>query len=180
MFIQWRRDILEKDVFSRGFYAGLVAGFVMATGSLLSDFLPFPHLRIIDWMAIMIFAHAPSFTVLETGIAVLANIFFGGILGIGFSFMITLIKSERIYLKGWVFSLTVWISIYVVTTIYKVTGTVPTSVETAIANVIGSSIYGFTLAYATKKLLYGETESSYRMNMAPAMKPLRNREDKDK
>lgn len=128
---------MEKDIFSRGFYAGLVAGFIMVTGGLLLNFLPFPHLRIVDWMAIMLFAHAPSFTVLETGIAVLANTFFGGILGIGFAFMINLIKSERIYLKGWVYSLTVWISIYVVTTIYKVVGTVPTSVETAIANVIG-------------------------------------------
>lgn len=171
---------MEKDIFSKGFYAGLIAGVVMVTGSLLSHILPFPHLRVIDWMSIMIFAHAPSFTVLETGIAVVANTFFCGVLGIAFSFMITLIKSERIYLKGWVFSLTVWMSIYVVTTVYKVTGTVPTSVEAAIANVVGSSVCGLILAYATKKMLYGETESSYGMNLAPAMKPIRNRDDKEK
>lgn len=170
---------MEKDTFSRGFLAGTIAGVAMAAWSLLAGSLPFPHLRIIDWMSIMIFAHAPSFTAVETGIAIVANTFFCGILGIGFAYMIPLIKSEKIYLKGWVFSLTVWFGIYVVTTMYKVTGTLPTSVETTIFNVIGSSIYGFTLAYAINKLLIAEKTISYKLNMAPAMKPYGNR-DKEK
>lgn len=55
----------------------------------------------------------------------------------------------------------------------------PTSVETAILNAAGATVYGFTLAYATNKLLYGEKALSYKMHLAPAMKPLDNR-DKEK
>lgn len=114
----------------------------MVVWSLVAGALQVPHLRIIDWMAIMIFAHTQSFAVIETGIAMLANIFFCGILGIGFAYLMPLIKSEKIYLKGWIYSLTVWFGIYVIATMYKVAGTLPTSVETSIFNVIGSSIYG--------------------------------------
>lgn len=172
---------MKKDVFSRGFFAGAIAGIAMLAWSLLSGaILQIPHLRNVDWMAIMIFGHAPAFEVIETGIAMLGNIFFCGILGIGFAYILPLIKNENIYFKGWVFSLSVWFTAYVISTMYKIEGTLPTSIETTILNAVGATVYGFTLAYATKRLLYGETESSYGMNLAPAMKPLGNREGKEK
>lgn len=102
---------MEKDIFSRGFFAGVIAGIAILTWSLLAGAtLQISHLRIIDWTAIMMFAHTPPFQVIETIIAALGNIFFCGILGVAFSYIIPLIKSEKIYFKGWVFSLTVWFS----------------------------------------------------------------------
>lgn len=151
-----------------------------ACGLLLGAVLPIPILRYVDWMAIMVFAHPPAFELIETIIATMANVFFCGVLGIVFAYMMPLIKREKIYLKGWVFSLVVWIGAYTITTILKVDGTMPTSVETTILNISGATVYGFTLAYATNKLIYGEMKSSPVTNLAPAMKPMEDREEKEK
>lgn len=153
----------------------------MLAWSLLSGaVLQISHLRNVDWMAIMIFAHPPAFELIETIIAMIVNVFFCGVLGILFAYLLPLIKSEKIYLKGWVFSLVVWLGAYAISTIFKVVGTTPTSVETAILNISGATVYGLALAYTTNKLLYGEIKSSYGTNVAPAMKPLGDREDKEK
>lgn len=92
---------MEKDVFSRGFFAGISGGVAMLTWGLLSGaVLQIPHLRNVDWMAIMLFAHAPAFEPIEIIIAMVANLFFCGLLGIVFAYMIPLIKSEKSILKA--------------------------------------------------------------------------------
>ncbi len=161
---------MVKDRFINGFLAGVSAGIVMNLWGFLAGAMRFTDLRMVDWTAIIVFGHKPPFNSIEILIALLANLFFTGLLGIGFIALLSIIKNNTIYFKGWIYSVAIWFMIYAVTTLAKVEGTMPVSVGTTTANLIGATIFGFLVAYFTVKFLSTEKSSAYRTSLAPAMK----------
>ena len=170
-----------RDKFTKGFLAGVTGGLTANVVSLLLGFLNLTTLRFADWTGIIIFAHIPPFSTGEILFALAANIGFTGFLGIVFMYLVPLISSTNLHFKGWVFSTSIWFFIYAAATLFKVEGTMPLPLTTAIANVITTSIYGLVLAQTLRRDVIENTtaertKTPLRM-MPPAMKPIRKADD---
>lgn len=170
-----------KDKFTRGFFAGIAGGLAANGVSLFFGFLKITTLRFADWTGIIIFGHIPPFSTGEILFAIIGNIGFAGFLGIVFTYLISLIKSINLLFKGWVFSTFIWFFIYAITTLFKVEGTMPLPLNTAIANVITTSVFGLVLAgtlgkEVEKNIATERVRNKFRM-MAPAMKPIEKNSD---
>ncbi|MDT8903611.1 hypothetical protein [Anaeroselena agilis] len=160
-----------EDRVLRGFSAGIAGGIAMNIWSFISGAMNMTTLRISDWAAVIIHAHTPPFSLGETLFSLLGQLIFSGVLGIAFAYLVPPAGSRYLIFKGWLFSVTAWFLIYAVTTLFKVEGTVPIPLMTAIANLIASSVFGLVLAAALNALTVG-SGSSARLGMVPAMKPL--------
>ncbi|WP_285716244.1 hypothetical protein [Pelosinus sp. IPA-1] len=170
---------LLKDKFTRGFFSGVAGGLAANVVSLFFGFINFTTLRFADWTGIIIFGHTPPFSTGEILFSLTANIGFTGFLGIVFTYLIPLIKNTNLLFKGWVFSTFIWFFIYSVTALFKVEGTMPLPLNTAIANVATTSIYGLVLAATLGKEVVKNATESTRNNfrIVPAMKPIENNDD---
>jgi len=173
--------MILRDKFTRGFIAGMTGGLVANTASLLFGFLGLTTLRFADWTAIITLGKAPPFSTGEILFALAANIGFMGILGIVFIYLIPLIKSTNLLFKGWIFSTFIWFLIYSVTALFKVEGTMPLPLTTALANVVTTSIYGLVLAQVSEKEFVKNIASEQAGNVfrliKPAMKPFKKNDD---
>ena len=86
--------------------------------------------------------------------------FFGTIGHIGFSamggvifvYLIRLISSHYLYIKGIFFGLAIWFFAYTTTYMLKVPHLQNISFETSVADYFSSSVYGFVLTYVLLKL----------------------------
>lgn len=58
------------------------------------------------------------------------------------------ISPKNIFLKGWFFGVGIWFFAYVVTTLFKIPGLVEISLKNAFTNLLISSVYGLSLAWA--------------------------------
>ncbi len=173
--------IFLEDKFTSGFLAGVTGGLVANGVSFIFGFLGLTALRFADWTGIIIFGHIKPFSTGEILFALATNIGFTGVLGIVFTYLIFLIKSTNFFLKGWVFSTSMWFIIYTVTALFKVEGTTPLPLSTVIANAVTASTYGLVLVQALRNIvaknIATEKESIKFRMMAPAMKPIEKGND---
>jgi len=173
--------MILRDKFTRGFIAGITGGLVANIASLLFGFLGLTTLRFADWTAIIILGQTPPFSTGEILFSLAVNIGFTGILGIVFIYLIPLIKITNLLFKGWIFSTFIWFFIYSITTLFKVEGTMPIPLTTALANVVTTSIYGLVLAQVSEKEFVKNIASEQAGNVfrliKPAMKPLKKNDD---
>ena len=152
------------DRFTKGFISGIIAGLVFNLISLLSGFMGMSKLPIAAWTAIIIYGRTPPFTPIEIFIALVGNVFFTGILGCIFAYLLLGINRTHIYFKGIVYSIGVWFSIYAVTALFKLEGTLSLDLYTVLSNVIMSIVFGTGLAYFLAVLSTART--------SPATKPV--------
>ena len=168
-----------EDRLTRGFSAGVVGGLLMNLWAFFAGMMGFTTRRIVDWAAIMIYAHRPPFTSGELLFAFFGQLFFAGALGVVFAYLVPRVTSRHLLFRGWFFSVMTWFFIYGVTTLFKVEGTVPTPLNTAIANFIAATIYGLVLPVALQAFTAKTGVAERRMQMAPAMKPLKAEDNDD-
>lgn len=167
-----------EDRFTRGFLAGVGGGIVMNAWSFFAGSMNMTTHRMVDWAALAIYGHAQPFDFGEIIFAFMAQLFFTGVLGIAFAYLVPLITSRNILFKGWVFSAMTWFLIYGVAMLFKVDGAFPVPLKTPVADFVGATIYGLVLPLALEALT--ETNAaSPRVSMAPAMKPLDRQDDED-
>jgi len=133
------------DRFLRGFVAGVCGGIVMNLGSLAFYLSGLTSLPFWEWAAIMILGKQPAGTI-DLALAVSSHLFFTGILGILFTYLILLFSPAYLLFKGVVYALAVWFLIYGITMLYKVQGTVPVNYSTVLGNITGATLYGLTLS----------------------------------
>ncbi|MBE0466670.1 MAG: hypothetical protein IBX71_05525 [Candidatus Desulforudis sp.] len=135
-----------KDRLTRGFIAGLLAGIVMNGENYLTFYaLNFADLRHLDWAAALVFGHPPT-NILETAFAQIVQLFFAGLAGILFAYLVPFVTSRNHLLKGWIYGVLVWWVAYALTIMFRLPGLVTITLETAVSNVIGASLYGLVLA----------------------------------
>lgn len=170
------------DRFLRGLIAGVIGGIAMNFFSFMSGIFGFTDLRMVDWASIIIYGHTPPFNQGEIIFGTMSHLIFTGFLGVVFSYLVTVIRSKNIIIKGWIYSSVIWFFIYAVTTFFRVEGTVPIALSTAISNAVSSSIYGITLGYFTKYLMIFsiDVDEIKGGKLVPAMKPAPNEADHDK
>jgi len=166
-----------QDKLTRGFFAGILGGLAANIWSLFSGAIGFTKLRFVDWSSIIIFAHTPPFTLGETAWAFFAQLLYTGILGILFVYLISKATTRNLLFKGWIFGEAIWFFTYALTTLFKVEGTIPIALTTAISDFISASLFGLVQARAIQMLPYRDDALS-RMVAAPAMKFFKNKETK--
>lgn len=168
-----------KDRFVRGLVAGIIGGAASAIYSYFGGLIGFATLTIAEWIAIFLFAHVPPFSFGELVFSYIAQIGMGGVLGVGFSFWVPHVTSRHLVLKGCIYSVAIWFTLYGITTLFQLMGTVPTPLKTALSNFVSASIYGVSLAIALRSINSQDNTANNRRAMAPAMKPLDNEDDTD-
>jgi len=147
-----------KDRFTRGFMAGVIAGLISAVWNLGSYYFNMSTLRFLDFAAILTYGRRTR-NAWEAIFSWAATVFFYGLLGIIFVYLITLVTSENLFFKGSIYGITSWFTIYAITYLFKVPELSQISFLTTLSNFIGSVIYGVVLGYAVKILdLYREVK----------------------
>lgn len=137
-----------KDRVGRGFIAGLLAGVAMNLFSFLAIMMNWTHLPFWKWAAIVILAKENVGGPLEFSIGLFSHLFFTGLLGIVFSFLIPAVTSRIIIFKGVIYTTTVWFVLYGITHLFRFPGLVPVDGKTVLSNLAGSLVYGIALALA--------------------------------
>lgn len=143
-----------EDRFTRGFFAGIIAGIVTNAWSLFAGAMGFSNLRTVDLIGVLLYAYSPPFGTGEVAFALLGHLLVCSIIGVGFAYFVPQVTSENIFLKGWTFSVTVWFTIFALTTFFELPGTVPTPLNTILTSFASATIYGLVLAYTLRKLTH--------------------------
>lgn len=138
--------MLINDRFTRGLVAGIVAGIIQDALDYIAYLLDLTQLRYLDWVGVMIFGKTPI-TLPETLLSLGGELFFSGVLGILFAYLVPQIRSSNILIKAWMYGVSTWFSIYGVMTLFKVKGLEAVDIITASSDVVTSSVYGLVLGY---------------------------------
>ena len=141
-----------KDRFMNGLIAGGIAGiFALLIDLFFIDILKFGELKFWDFSSILLFGHKPQ-SFWQTTFGIIGHIGFAAMGGVIFVYLIRLISSKYIYIKGVFFGLTIWFAAYTTTYMLKVPHLKDISFETSVADYFSSVIYGLTLTYVVIKL----------------------------
>lgn len=141
-----------EDTLTRGFVAGIIGGIPTNAYSLFAGAIGITNLRTVDLIGALLYAYSPPFGYGEIVLALVGHILISGILGICFAYFIPIVTSRNIFLKGWIFSITIWFLVYAGATLFQVPGTVPTSLNTTINDLVSASIFGLVLPFVLRKL----------------------------
>ena len=141
-----------KDRTFYGFFAGIIAGVPQTILNLISYYFDFAQIRLLDWMAILIFGDKPMDS-LQTMTALVARIIFSGILGILFAHLMKYLDDDHYLFKGWIFGLLDMGLLYGTTTLLQVPQLTHMHTYTVLSNLVSSSVYGLLLAESLKRLL---------------------------
>jgi hypothetical protein len=167
-----------RDRFTRGFTAGIIGGIVANLVNYILGVTGVTDLTYLAWTSVVIYDHVPPFTLPETTFAVVGQLIFTGGLGVVFAYLFPVITSSNLVFKGTLLGMFLWFLIDGITTLFKIEGTYPTSLSTAMSDYFSAALYGLTLVQALAKLEYlAEAEPS--MMPQPAMKPMRDAETEE-
>jgi hypothetical protein len=140
------------DRFTRGFVAGIIGEIPTNALSFLAGAIGMTNLRTVDLIGVIFYAYPPPFGYGEILFALLGHILLSGILGIGFAYLIPQVTCQNFLFKGWILSITTWFTVYAITTLFQLPGTVPTSLNTTITDFVSATLFGLVLAFALRKL----------------------------
>lgn len=140
-----------KDRFTRGFIAGVIAGLISAAWNLGVYFLNLSTLRFLDFAAVLTYGRKTR-VIWESVFSFVTTFFVFGALGIVFIYLITLITSENLMFKSFLFGVSAWFSFYAITLLFKIPELSRVSFLTTLSNFIGAAIYGIVLGYVLKVL----------------------------
>ena len=136
-----------KDRFVKGFISGIIAWVPTFIFNYGAFYLKLSTLRWSDFAGIMLYGKKPH-GLPENLFALLGVIFFLGLLGVVYAYLIPKLLSEYYVFKSWVYGVTLWFVFYSVTLLFKVNYLKLIPLKTAICNFIGASIWGITLGLA--------------------------------
>lgn len=164
-----------NDRFTRGFVAGGIAGIISGLVGHFVYSLGFTTVRTIDLAAILIFARTPPFSLGDQIFATLIHAGWSGVMGVFFAYIIRVIGSENYYFKGALIGVSSWFAVYILTTLFKIEGTLNVALTNAIGNSFIAVIAGLAIAYflmAFNPATSSEKSHSARLVPQPAAKPI--------
>jgi len=136
-----------QDRFTRGFLSGVIAGIPTFIFAIIAARLNLTTQFWADFASVFIYGHKAA-TLLENLLAIIVTLFFTGLMGIVFAFIISIISSGNYLLKGWVFSVTVWFFAFAVVYLFNVKPLDAIPLKTAFINFLEATIWGLVLGYA--------------------------------
>ncbi len=138
-----------KDRFTRGFLAGAISGVPTFILTVIAYQLKWTSIRWAHFASILIYGHKDR-NLLEDIFATLITLFFTGLMGALFAYIIPQIKSSNYPFKGWVYGVTIWFVSYAVTLLFKVPEVATILLKSAFFNFLEASLWGLTLGYTLK------------------------------
>lgn len=145
--MKYKSGSFFHDRFILGLISGLIAGLGMTMVNYVFIYTTSAHTRYADFVGIMLFGSVPN-SISEIIIATVAHIFLGGILGVVFSYLLILISSRNLIIKGIIFGTLVFLMLFSLGVIFKIPGLEKTTSITVISKGLGSMFYGLILAYS--------------------------------
>ncbi|MCK8817447.1 hypothetical protein MWH28_08755 [Natroniella sulfidigena] len=141
-----------QDKTVAGFVAGLIGGIAMNIKDYIVVFLlNWEDELYLEWGAMMIYGRF-SENLAEAIFAQLGQLFFTGILGILFSVLIIRLGTKRYLIKGFIYGISVWFTIYAISIIFQVPNLAENTFNATVSNLIGAAIYGLVTAEVFKRL----------------------------
>lgn len=107
----------------------------------------FNTVRYLDWAAIVIYGFRPE-ALWTTVFAEAAHLFFAGMLGVIFLFLLPRLHTKHLYFAGWFYGIIVWFGSYALMTLYKAPFLASVAAGAAFSNFIGATTYGIVLVWA--------------------------------
>ncbi len=138
------------DKFMKGLTAGIVGGVMMNILDFIFYYIfTIVEIRFLDWASIFTFGRTPN-SLIEIIFSLLSHILWTGFLGVLFAFLVPLINSKFLYIKGAFYGFIVGFIIYSIPILFQtpILKNIPTF--TAITNTTFGIIFGLTLAYMLK------------------------------
>lgn len=167
------------DKFTTGLLIGAIGGVITNTASFLEGAMNLTNFRTVDLIGAVLYAHNPPFSSNETAFSLLGHIFVSGILGILFIYWLPYVTNKFLILKGIVFSVFIWFSVYAVTTFVRLPGTIPTPLNTTLSDAANAIIFGATIAICLHWITAKEISFVFPAPAAPAMKSASTEEEKN-
>ncbi|NLN16017.1 MAG: hypothetical protein GX182_01700 [Firmicutes bacterium] len=140
-----------RERFTRGFVAGTIAGAVSSLADYLSHLLGIVELPYVEWAAVLLYGHRLR-NIGEAIIAQLGQLFFSGLLGVGFAYLLRAIDTEDYRFKGAVYGITVWFSAHVIAKLFRVTELIPVGPDTLLSDLVTAGIFGLVLAEILQRM----------------------------
>jgi len=140
-----------KDRITAGFISGLIAGIAMSIIDWLGFLMGFYQEQLLDWAAIAILGRLPD-TIGEIVFAQFGQLIFSGFLGVLFAVFLLKSTSGNYLIKGWLFSLAAWFSIYAISIAFRLPTLEQHSLSTVISHALSASVYGLILSMALNYL----------------------------
>lgn len=134
------------DRFFRGLTAGIIGAIAMNLWSLFAVFiLGWEVVKFLDWAGIILYGELPRSHV-EGTLALLMQILWSGLLGVGFAYLIPYIKSEGYLIKGAFYGVIVGFIMYAIPTVLQMPVLGNLGFLTVLSNHIGGLIWGLVTA----------------------------------
>lgn len=130
------------DRYFRGMISGVVGGIIMNAWSFFSyHVLHVTTMRFVDWAGILLYGNPPV-GLGQTLFALFMHLVWVGMLGVIFAFVVTIITSRGLIIKGVTYSLICSFWIYAVPKLYQMPQFKSTPFKTTLSNNIGAIICG--------------------------------------
>lgn len=138
-----------EDRFVRYFIAGIISALFMNLWDYFSYYiLHLSTMRLLDYASVMLLGKK-VFIFWEEIFAQLTQIFFTGMMGVLFGYLITKINSKYYLFKSWLFAVSVWFVVFAIGSLFKMPYLYKVPTQTSLNNFLESSIYGLALAQTT-------------------------------
>jgi len=132
------------DRFARGLVAGIIGGIVMNIWSVMAVYIfGWEIIRFVDWAGIILYGDMPR-SHLEGIMALVLQLLWSGLLGIGLAFLIQQVTSREYLIKAVFFGVMVGFIVYAIPVMFKMPYLSQKSLVTVASNHIGGAIWGLT------------------------------------
>lgn len=137
-----------RDRFTRGFVAGVIAAVPALLWNIISVYLlKISNLRWADFAALFILGKLQT-TISEEIFCDLAALFFAGLMGVLFAYILITISSRNILLKGWIFGVSIWFFVFALTHLFRTPELALIGLGTVFSNLFGATIWGLVVGYS--------------------------------
>lgn len=117
----------------------------------ISYLLDINELSFFDWSGVVVLGAKPR-SPQDFVLAVAAQLFFTGALGIVFAYIVPAFTSKNLLLKGWLFGLLSWFTLNAIAVLYSLHDLTRRNFDTASADAVSVSLYGVVLAYTFNRM----------------------------
>ncbi len=140
-----------EDRFTRGFFAGFLAGVIQAAYNLLANYL---RITTVSWFSVagvLIYGHRPR-TTAEEIFSWLIAMGFSGAMGVLFAYLLPQVTSHQYHFKGIFFGVAVWFVSFALTVLFRIPGLSQVDFASALTNFVGACIWGVLTAEFLRRL----------------------------
>lgn len=118
--------------------------------SYFSYYINFTDLRFVDWAAVLVYGDKAT-TLTQLLLGQFVQFLWLGFLGVVFVYLVPIITSRGVVIKGAFYGVFVGFAVYSVSTMLKVQYMAKTSFETSASNYIGGFIWGIVTAEVLRR-----------------------------